>query len=193
MNLLLDRLPKSVVVEGVKYPIYTDFRGMILFEQIMTSDDLMDHEKSLYALGNFYPEAQPPPNEAVEYLLWFYRVGKEPEKPKGDENEIPRRQPKVYSYEHDAAYIFAAFLDQYGIDLNTEEIHWWKFRAMMDGLREDHIFSKIVGYRSMVITNDMTDSQKRFYREQKLRYALPDERTEEEREDDFANALANLF
>lgn len=195
MNLLLDILPNEVIIGDVEYSINTDFRCMILFEQIMQSNELTDYEKANYAINNFYPDSQPPSKEAVEFLLWFYRRGLEPEKPieSDDGDFITKREPKVFSWEHDAPYIYAAFLDQYGIDLNLDELHWWKFKALFDGLKDDHMLSKIVGYRSMNITSDMTSRQVKFYRDQKKRYALPDERTEEERERDFADALDDLF
>ena len=100
----------------------------------------------------------------------------------------------IYSFEHDAEYIYAAFLDQYGIDLqDIEHLHWWKFRALFKGLKEDTLISKIMGYRSIEITNNMSDSEKKYYRKMKQIYALPDNRTQEEKERAFTNAIASIF
>ena len=67
------------------------------------------------------------------------------------------RRTQIYSFEHDAPYIYAAFLEQYGIDLTQENnLHWWRFKAMFDSLSEKTQFVKIMGYRSMTITKDMS-------------------------------------
>jgi len=50
-----------------------------------------------------------------------------------------------------------------------------------------------MGYRSIEITNDMSDSEKKYYRKMKQIYALPDNRTQEEKERDFINAIASIF
>jgi hypothetical protein len=45
----------------------------------------------------------------------------------------------------------------------------------------------------MTIDKHMTDAEKRYYRKMKQIYALPDNRTQEEKERDFNNAIANMF
>ena len=48
-------------------------------------------------------------------------------------------------------------------------------------------------YRAIKITDDMSDTEKKYYREMKELYALPDNRTQEEKEDDFSDSIANLL
>ena len=74
-----------------------------------------------------------------------------------------------------------------------DKIHWWKFRALFDALPDTCQFRKVVGYRAIEINQNMTDSQKKFYKEMKKIYALEDKRTLEEKEADFANALFGWF
>ncbi len=50
-----------------------------------------------------------------------------------------------------------------------------------------------MGYRAITIDNNMTDSEKKYYRKMKQIYALPDNRTQEEKERDFNNAISNMF
>lgn len=194
MNILLDRLPEEAVIDEVSYPINSDFRVMILFDEIMHDPELTDEERLVMPLQLFYKESTPPDLQvAVDFLLWFYRVGKDLPKSNDEDKDLVKKPARIYSYEHDAAYIYAAFLDQYDIDLNEEKLHWFKFRALLDSLREDHKFSKILGYRSMTISSDLSPKQKKHYQEMKLLYALPDERTEEEKEQDFAESFGDLF
>lgn len=66
-----------------------------------------------------------------------------------------------------------AFKEQYGIDLNDANLHWWKFRALFMSLRADCMFTKILGYRTMPITSKMSTADRNFYQRMKKLYALP--------------------
>lgn len=195
MNILIDVLPKHVEIDGIEYKINTDFRIGIMFELLIQDNTLTDMEKVEIALNLYYPEIPHDPIQALEKILWFYRCGKEYDAESSQEDtEGTTQQQAIYSFEHDAEYIYAAFLDQYGIDLqDIEHLHWWKFRALFKGLKEDNLIVKIMGYRAIKIDDNMTDSEKKFYRRMKRIYALPDNRTQEEKERDFTNAIASLF
>lgn len=71
---------------------------------------------------------------------------------------------QIYNYEYDSGYIYAAFLYQYGFDLqDIEYLHWWKFRAMLEALKEDNEIVKIMGYMAMTIDSKMSKEQKASY------------------------------
>ena len=195
MNILIDEVPEYVEIDGVEYKINTDFRIGIMFELLIQDNTFTDMEKVEIALNLYYPEIPHDPIQALEKILWFYRCGKEYDTESPHEGTGgTTQQQAIYSFEHDAEYIYAAFLDQYGIDLqDIEHLHWWKFRALFKGLKEDNLIVKIMGYRAIKIDDSMTDSEKKFYRRMKKIYALPDNRTQEEKERDFTNAIASLF
>lgn len=195
MNILIDEVPEYVEIDGIEYKINTDFRIGIMFELLIQDNTLTDMEKVEIALKLYYPEIPHDPIQALEKILWFYRCGKEYDAESPQEGtEGTTQQQAIYSFEHDAEYIYAAFLDQYGIDLqDIEHLHWWKFRALFKGLKEDNLIVKIMGYRAIKIDDNMTDSEKKFYRRMKKIYALPDNRTQEEKERDFTNAIASFF
>lgn len=195
MNILIDVLPEYVEIDGIEYKINTDFRIGIMFELLIQDNTLTDMEKVEIALNLYYPEIPHDPIQALEKILWFYRCGKEYDAESPQEGtEGTTQQQAIYSFEHDAEYIYAAFLDQYGIDLqDIEHLHWWKFKALFKGLKEDNLIVKIMGYRAIQIDDSMTDAEKKFYRKMKRIYALPDNRTQEEKERDFTNAIASLF
>lgn len=184
MNLLIDGAPKEIYISSLKYKINYDFRYGLLFEEIMNNHDLTDQEKITLAinlyLDNQYIEDY---GEAIKeifdfYLCYDYVEAKE-----------SKKQNPVFSYEEDAGLIFAAFKEVYNIDLVEEKIHWFKFRALFDALPDTCQFRKVVGYRAIEIKTDMLPSEQKFYREMKKIYALKDNRTQEEKELDFANAL----
>lgn len=186
MSLLTKALPDSVYVGSLRYVINTDYRYVFMFEQVMRDNTITDEEKTRTILELFYGEQYIVDfNEAVDQILWFHRCGKEIVKRKDDE----QKAEIIYDFEEDADYIYSSFLECYGIDLTEVRMHWWKFKALFNGLSEETMMKKIMHYRSVIISSDMSDSQKKFYKKMKSTFALPDMRTEEEKERDFADAL----
>src|SRR5699024_5091700 len=119
------------------YKINSDFRISILFELLMQDTSITDNEKIDIALELYYPEMPHDIIQAVEKMLWFYSCGKE-QASNGNSNntEGTNKADMIYSFEYDDEYIYSAFLDQYGIDLqDVEYLHWWKFRALFKSLK----------------------------------------------------------
>jgi hypothetical protein len=153
----------------------------------MQDNKINKNDKILIAIRLFYAEPPKDIKKAMEGILWFYRCGEEEKVgKKGGEN----RRKQIYSYEYDAKYIYSAFLDQYGIDLNEiDELHWFKFKALFEGLKSDNKICEIMGYRAIDLSKIKDKDEKMRYRKLQREYALPDNRTREEKEQDFANAL----
>lgn len=196
MNIILDSLPETVFIDNKEYPINSDFRTSILYEIMMQDTSLSDEKKVLKALELYYPKIPYDINAAIDNLIWFYNCGKRTEVKKAieeeKEDEYDTNQKIVYSFEYDADYIYAAYLSQYNIDLEKiENLHWWKFRAMFNGLDEKCEFVKIMGYRSVKINNKMSKREKEFYRKMKRIYALPVSDDVQERHDAITKALMN--
>lgn len=188
MNLLIDPLPEKLCIEGREYPIRWDFRVGILYELLMLDEEVKGAEKPLIALRLFYSEIPQNWKEALNGIQWFYRLGEEGKCYRGRGTD--RKRDRVYSFEYDAGYIYSAFLEQYGIDLTEVcQLHWWKFRALFQGLGEDTMFCKIMGYRAMEITENMGKEQKEFYRKMKEFYRIPSFKGEDEKIAAIENAL----
>lgn len=201
MNILIDNLPKKFKNVNLN----TDFRNWVAFEILLQDKNKTDEEKFgkiidltikdnvevlLYKLNGNEKEFK----ELMDYILKFYAGSfDERELKRARQNESKENNKKlIYSFEYDADYIFSSFYECYGIDLTTTKMHWWKFKALLKGLNEECLFSKILGYRSMKISSKMSKEEKKFYKEKKRIYALPDLRSEEEKEEDFANSLLNM-
>lgn len=157
----------------------------MLFELLIQDTKVSDTEKVLSALDIYFSGNAPSDIEAaINGIEWFYLCGQTMPDEEGDDDpaEQPAGDKKAsYSFEHDAPYIYAAFQQIYGIDLTCCSMHWWKFRALFKALPDTCEFIKIVGYRSMEISNDLPDSQKRFYRRMQRLHALPMEASEKAR------------
>ena len=170
--------------------IRTDFRESIKFELLMQDRTIEDEKKVKMILNLYYyrPDQITDLKKALEEVVWFYTGGDKKE----DTNKTANNNKKqIYSYEFDAEYIYSAFMQQYRLDLNSiKYLHWWKFRALFTNLNEDVLFSKIMQYRSIELNTIKDKEMKKFYKKMKRLYALPDMRTEEEKEYDFGEAFS---
>ena len=141
------------------------------------------------ALDLIFPAPVPPflQGEALEQIFWFYVAGKDRKTPEMEDEEGPAE--RIFSYEEDGDYIYAAFLEQYGIDLTKIDLHWWQFMALFKSLNPETLFLKIMGYRTMKITADMPAERRIFYTKMKKLYALGEPRAEEEKKRMIEDAL----
>lgn len=85
--------------------------------------------------------------------------------------------------------IYVSFVEAYGIDLTESKMHWWKFKALFYNLPESTIMAKVMGYRAKKITTTMSRDEIKFYKNMKKLYALKQNKTASEKEQDFADSL----
>ena len=183
-NILLDDLPETVFVDGEEFFVDTDFRTFIIFEKILTEDD-DDRDKVENVLSLFFIEDRPKNvGAAINAVIDLYRCGEEPKKApaKRKNGNVEMKQKLIYDYEHDAPYIYGAFMSQYGIDLNDiEYLHWWKFQALFRSLEDHNKIVEIMSIRNTDLSK-IKDSKERsrIARLQSI-YALPQHLTREEK------------
>lgn len=192
MNILVDELDVIVREKLGNVKINTDFRISILFELLMQDNTVSKKEKIIQALQLYYPDFLGIKNldKAIEDMLWFYRCGKELAN-STSKSQLTNKNKQIYSYEFDDDKIYSAFMQQYKMDLqDIQYLHWWKFKALFNGLAENTQFVKIMGYRAVDISKIKNKKEKKRYKELQRLYALPDMRTEEEKEYDFAEAFS---
>ncbi len=155
--IMFNKLPYFVILQGKKYKINVDFRNIISFEQKLQDKSIEDSKKIEYGLRCFYPAFFYEENyynllkqpqlykEACNKLIWFYKCGREDYHKTNGKSKGSSKQ--IYSYEYDDEYIWSAFYEVYGIDLTTDKLHWWKFKAILKSLPDTTEFMKIQSYR----------------------------------------------
>lgn len=197
---LTNGLPKGVQLYDYFLEFNTDFRNWINYEETMMNEENKPEELIIKIIELCFKDGLDILNYieidiAINQILWFFTIGtyedKDVEKKEDDSEEtvVKRKSKVVYSFIHDWGYIYSAFMQCYGVDLFNVDLHWWKFKAMFDALSDDTLFSKILGYRSVVISSKMSKEEKKFYRNMKKIYGLPDTRSEEEKELSFARSM----
>jgi hypothetical protein len=159
MNLLIDKLPTSIDVDGKLCFINTDFRPCIRIMLAFEDEELTDYEKQLIMLANLYNEIPDNAQAAVEKAGWFLNGG--------EEMNLGEQPPnlRLCSFEKDANFIFSAFRQTHGIDLETIQLHWWKFLALFMDLGSDTTFCNLVGLRKRVKTGKASKEEKATFRE----------------------------
>lgn len=176
-NILIDELPRTVMINEHEYAIDWGYKAAILCEIDLFYPNKEDDQKMLEVLNIFYKDHIPDDlEEAMNQFLWFFRGGIKADDFIGGSKSIAKRS---YDFDQDAPMIYAAFRSQYGINLNktkNQELHWWEFLAMFNSLSEDHLISKIMYWRTVNL-KDVPKSEKKFIKNMKKRYAIHTERT----------------
>lgn len=175
-------------------PISTNFRTGILFERALLDPQLDDLEKLQTALSLYFPGVifdNDVLDEAIGRMMWFYRCGADPVETTDTGADGDTDSDLPFSYEHDADYIYSAFMQAYGLDLARQPLHWWQFRALFRSLPEDTQLVKIIGYRTMKLPAKMSKEQRQHYEKLKRVYALPQSADRQQLESDLNNLLMN--
>ena len=157
----------------------------------MQDNSLKKEEKIQLALNIFYYEddlkktiAKEELEKRIEDMLWFYMCGKEEQT---SQKKIKGKQKQIYSYEFDDNKIYSAFIQQYKIDLQKQDLHWWQFKSMFESLTDETQIVQIMQYRATDLSKIKDKAEKKRIKDLQDLYKLPDMRTEEEKENDFAN------
>lgn len=171
MNVLYQEFPEFIEVSGEKYPIETDFREWIKFSELVEDEDLTWQVKLQFML-QWFQEEIPDDLETAIYALGDFLTAKvlyqdNPEKETTEKKEL---QP-AFSFKEDAGCIYSAFVECYGIDLQTVPyMHWWKFKTLFDWLPEDTEIKQRIRYRTMDINSIKDKEEKK--RVQKIQKAI---------------------
>lgn len=207
--LLLNELPSKVLIGGLEVSISASFKTSITFENSIKNYDLEDEEQSrdfyINALKLYYPILNEEfetltdsdkmlfnhiidnRSEAINQLMWFYKCGKENVTEEETETKVKEH---ILDYDYDAKKIVSAILSQYGIDLTEIDVHWWKFKYMIEGLEEKHPISKIMSIRATDITTLPKEMREQYRKLKKIcKIPLPVEEVEEDNE--IADILLN--
>ena len=185
MNILLDYLPTSFSIDGKKYEFNYDFRTSILFCLLMQDTELTEEQKILQGLQLYYPVLPSNIEEAYKKILYFYSRGKEIEdnkKVKQGKRIFKRNNNRAYDFEIDADLIFSAFMTQYNINLNRDNLHWWEFMSLFNSLKDDTEIVKIMNYRTIDVNTIEDKKERKMYKQLQDYYSLENTITTEEKQ-----------
>lgn len=178
MNLLYEAPPDTVEVGGKAYPVYTDFRDWLRFWDMQEDGELSQRDKLILML-EWYKEKPPVEllQESLEALILFASRKEKPPDDSGESGESAQKSTdKVLSWSYDAAYVYAAFLSVYHIDLMTiPQMHWHVFLALFDALPDDTPIKQRMGYRSVNLASVKDQKERRRIAKIQERIRIPTE------------------
>lgn len=95
-----------------------------------------------------------------------------------------KQEQAPYDIRYDGDYIYASFLQAYGIDLFDVQgkLHWKKFNALLSGLPEGTKFMEVIKIRKWKPQKGDSTEYKEEMRKLQKDYALPNETVEEDEE-----------
>lgn len=157
-------LPETVDVSGNLYRIRTSFKYWLRFLELVEKND-----KNPYVFDFLYVDKKPSDRiEGFSALLGFSSPASLlPRLTSSDAGE------KVVDYQIDAEYIYAAFYEQYGIDLIDADMHWYKFQALFKGLHDTKL-NEIIGFRLFTPPNGKKSEYDREMEKLKRAWTLPE-------------------
>lgn len=164
-------LPETVEVDGSLYAIHTSFKYFLRFIELLATKDAKPQDFDfMYKRQN--------PQDRENGLLALVQFCNPPQiLPRTD--NLEGSSEKAVDYAVDADYIYAAFLEQYGIDLVESEMHWYKFQALFRGLHDTKL-NEIIGYRLWENTGAKRDAYTCQMEKLRNAWELPQESDEED-------------
>lgn len=163
-NILLDEYPEDY--EGL--PINTDFRVGILMD-IASNDATMDKQEKYWLNARLLFGDDLPDNQTIaQGISWFLNGWNH------DNNSGSGSNVAVMDFDIDQGRIYSAFLHQYHIDLNTANMHWWKFMYLLTNL-EECSFTRVIDIRAKKIDSKMSKEERKAYTNAKKIYAIKHE------------------
>ena len=131
--------PEYAKIGEKLYKINTDFKVALRCEEVSQDDTIDDTERALAIIYLLYGENGLENPKDYEELLKkgaiFLNCGKEPTR--------DREEPDM-DFEQDKAYIKASFYTDYNIpDIYSENMHWYEFVTLMNGLKEDCVLNRV--------------------------------------------------
>ena len=162
-------------MNGTEIAINTDFRFCLKTILAFENNELTEEEKIYILLMNMYGAI--PTEHIQEYIdkaIWFLNCCE-------DEPKDAKENPRLYSFEKDSKYIYAAMKQSVGFDFN-KEIHWWDFINAFMSLDNESFFSKIIHLRNKKRKGKLTKEELNYYRENADILELEEDVTYEENE-----------
>lgn len=185
MFKLTDTLVNDVEINGRMYNLDMSFDNILSLIDMLNDKELNDAMQILIGIEMLIVEPlECSIDEKAKIFFELYEslidVAKEddveydiegnPMPVQSKENEVD-----IYDIAQDAEYIYASFMQDYGIDLFEQQgiLHWDKFRALLAGLREDTKFKKVLEIRQMPLpTGKGSGEQRKQVEELKKAYGL---------------------
>src|SRR5690625_1953159 len=190
MNLAYP-ITDTAEIDGVAYEVDMSFDNILRLFDMLEDKTLLDVQKVnlglIMLIGDELEKYDAEEKAKIFVELFKSVIGEDAQRKQRVDiagnpmPEIADDDKKTHDLAQDAEYIYASFMHTYRIDLYEQQgkLHWKKFKALLNGLGEDTIFSRIVGIRTADLpTGKGTSKERERLRKLKRQYALKENDTE---------------
>lgn len=164
-------LDDTVEIDGKEYKLNLAFDNVLRLIDMLNDDELTDIAQIEIGLkmliGTSLDDYTFEKKAEIFTKLFEETIGKEMKEKQPvdiEGNPMPHvQEEKVYDLKQDAEYIYASFMQDYGIDLFEQQgkLHWDKFKALLVGLRNDTKFKQVIEIRQMELPSGKGTAKER--------------------------------
>ncbi|MEA4999303.1 MAG: Gp15 family bacteriophage protein [Candidatus Limiplasma sp.] len=155
--------------DGCEYDIDPCYRTVLACLRVISDPEYTQADRYLYLATRFFC-GSPPPDIGAAFIGFV----------SGGDQQSDNADP-VMDFEFDAEAIYASFLQQYGIDLLSSDMHWVVFRALLAGINEDTPFGRRIKVRTMD-ESDLTAKGKAQLRKLRDMWAIEPKESQSDRD-----------
>lgn len=153
IDLRVKGLPDHIIVAGKSYFLDTDFREWLEFGERLKKDNCTLYDIGFVIKDITALELTQHMDEFISQLIGFYKnINSTP-------NDNTQDSEAILDYIQDGEYIVGSFMQAYGIDLTSCDMHWHMFKALFMSLPEDTKIKQIMSMRSYKKDNTSYEEQ----------------------------------
>ena len=190
MFSLYEELKDEYEVNGEKHKVNVSFDNILSLIDMLKEKKLSDRLKLDFAIKMLFGKKTKLIELEVEQQLDIFNSAFEKYVMQGQVentvkydrqgNEMPSYvadTKQKYSLKYDAEYIYASFVQAYGIDLIEcqGKLHWFKFKALLSGLPEGTKFEQVMSIRAWKKPSKSKNAHETQMKKLQEIYALPDD------------------
>lgn len=186
MFKLTDQLVDSIEINGKTYSVDMSYDNILRLTEMLNDPELSDEIQILLGIEMLFddPLEMPIEEKVLAFKEAFNALVGQSQEEEVEYDIMGNPMPKVvneegsevsYDLEQDAEYIYASFLQDYGIDLFEQQgkLHWYQFKALLAGLSETTKFKRVIEIRQMPLPTGKNSGKHRAEVEKiKKAYAL---------------------
>lgn len=187
MFKLNDPLNDYVTINDEEHPIYMAFDNVMSALETFDDKELSESDRLYIFLGIMLHDYDQELISALDFETQvdvgkqiIDRINSEPiENQPVDLEGNPMPQPKrdgeqLISFLFDAKYIYAAFMQSYGIDLIEQQgsLHWSKFSALINALPDNTLMRQIIDIRKTDLSEIKDKDERKRIRKLQQQFSL---------------------
>lgn len=180
----------TVIINGKSYNLNMSFDNILNLHEMLNDTELTDAQQIVLANIMLFGEDLKFDLQTQEEIFNQIYKQKIDDSEDGEPatdlagNPMPKvggenvpTEDRAMSFKQDADFIYASFMQDYGIDLIEQQgiMHWQKFMALLHGLRDDTKLMKIIEIRTMDIPKGTKGKERENIKKAKERYKLKPE------------------